>query len=179
MSFFFPTAALSSSRKETGKVKIMNGRQITGTALDLPVAQPTASGIARDRAFTNLRRPIILSIFITPAAQQDGGAPISESIKRYSFDGSKLTFKKEGDRSACNSGPNHNGGRSRSGTDNKLYIVAGELNRNELTSNHNNGTINRIGSIWRVNSSGSASPQTRFMTLSQHRDPIRLIVPLL
>ena len=42
------------------------------------------------------------------------------------------------------------------GPDGKLYLVIGELNRNEETSNHKNGIVNDIGAVLRMNPSGSA-----------------------
>ena len=60
-------------------------------------------------------------------------------------------------------GPNHNAGKITFGPDNKLYAIAGDLNRNELTSNfENSGTLTATASILRVNSSGSVVPSNPF-----------------
>jgi len=92
----------------------MNGRQITGTALDLPVATDSERGLLGIALSPTYDADHFVYLYYT-AAQQDGGAPISESIKRYSFDGSKLTFKKKVIDLPATPGPNHNAGESRSG----------------------------------------------------------------
>jgi aldose sugar dehydrogenase len=158
---FLPDGRALILEKETGKVKIMNGRSITGTALDLPVATDSERGLLGMALSPSFAGDHQVYLYFTAAAQ-DGGDPIAECVKRYTFDGSTLTFNKKIIDLPATPGPNHNSGKIAFGPDKKLYIVIGDLNRNEITSNHNNGAINRIGAVLRVNPSGSSVTSNPF-----------------
>src|SRR5581483_4542684 len=152
---FLPDGRALVLEKETGKVRILSGHDFTGTALDLPVATNSERGLLGIALSPTFNQDHFVYLYYTAAAQ-DGGAPISNSVKRYSWDGSKLIFKKKVIDLPATPGPNHDSGQIAFGPDGKLYIAIGDLNRNEITINHNNHTLNRIGAILRVNSSGSS-----------------------
>ena len=158
---FLPDGRALVLEKETGKVRIMRKQRISGTALDLPVANDSERGLLGIALSPNFGSDHFVYLYYT-AASADGGSPISNSVKRYSWDGSKLTFNRKVIDLPATPGPNHDGGRITFGPDGKLYMIIGDLNRNELTSNHNNGTINRIGAVLRVDPTGTSVTNNPF-----------------
>ena len=152
---FLPSGQALILEKDTGQVKVMDGKTITGTALDLPVANASEEGLLGIALSPTFAQDHFVYLYYTAAAK-DGGTPISNSIKRYVWNGSTLTFNKKIIDLPDTPGPNHNGGKMVFGPDGKLYIVIGELNRNEETSNHNNGMVSDVGAVLRMNPSGSA-----------------------
>src|SRR5438034_8986179 len=78
--------------KNTGKVRIVRNRAITGTAVDLPVANDSERGllgIALDPGFGVTSSFIYLS---HTRANSDGGAAIDNRVERYRWLQSKLVF---------------------------------------------------------------------------------------
>ena len=141
--------------KATGRVRVISGKTITGTALDLPVASDSERGLLGIALSPTFATDHFVYLYYTRAAN-DGGSPTDNRIERYTWNGSTLAFNRKIISLPATPGPNHNGGRIAFGPDGKLYAVIGELNRNELTSNfENSGALNRIGSILRLNPSGS------------------------
>jgi glucose/arabinose dehydrogenase len=162
---FLPDGRALILEKETGQVKIMTGRSIAGTALDLPVASDSERGLLGIALSPHFADDHFVYLYYTAAAK-DGGTPISNSVKRFTWDGSTLTFNKKIIDLPATPGPNHDSGQIAFGPDGKLYIAVGDLNRNELTSNHNNHTINDIGAVLRVNPSGSSVTTNPFYSTS-------------
>src|SRR6478752_6780534 len=80
---FLPDGRALILEKETGKVKIMDSRSITGTALDLPVSTNSERGLLGIALSPTYADDHFVYLYYTAAAQ-DGGDPISESVKRYS-----------------------------------------------------------------------------------------------
>jgi glucose/arabinose dehydrogenase len=131
--------------------------------LDLSVANDSERGllgIALSPSFVSDQR---IYLYYT-AAGNDGGSPISNSVKRYRWTGSQLIFDRKIIDLPATPGPNHDGGKIVFGPkDGYLYIGAGELNRNEQTSNHRNSSdVNRIGAILRVSRNGRSIPTNPF-----------------
>jgi glucose/arabinose dehydrogenase len=162
---FLPDGRALILEKETGQVKIMSGRTIAGTALDLPVATDSERGLLGIALSPNFASDNFVYLYYTAAAK-DGGAPISNSVKRYTWNGSTLAFNKKIIDLPATPGPNHDSGQIAFGPDGKLYIAIGDLNRNEETSNHNNHTLSDIGAILRVNPSGSPVTTNPFYSAS-------------
>src|SRR5438876_9730865 len=81
---FLPDGRGLILEKETGKVKIMSGHSITGTALDLPVATSSEEGLRGIALSPSFSSDHFVYLYST-VAQQDGGTPISNSVKRYSW----------------------------------------------------------------------------------------------
>ena len=162
---FLPDGQALVLEKATGKVKVLSGRTITGTALDLPVASDSERGLLGIALSPHFDVDHFVYLYYT-AALKHGGTPISNSVKRFTWDGSTLTFNKKIIDLPATPGPNHDSGQIAFGPDGKLYVAIGDLNRNEETSNHNNHTLDDIGAIIRVNSSGSAVTTNPFYSAS-------------
>ncbi len=151
---FLPDGRALILEKETGQVKILSGKSISGTALDLPVATQSEEGLLGIALSPDFANDHFVYLYYT-ASTNDGGAPLGNAVKRYTWNGSTLVLNKKIIDLPATPGPNHNAGRISFGPDGKLYIAAGELNRNEETTNHNNHIINPVASILRLNPSGS------------------------
>ncbi|HEX3356216.1 MAG TPA: PQQ-dependent sugar dehydrogenase [Tepidisphaeraceae bacterium] len=151
---FLPDGRALILEKETGQVKILSGKSLVGTALDLPVATQSEEGLLGIALSPTFAQDHFVYLYYT-ASTKDGGAPLGNAVKRYTLNGSTLTLNKKIIDLPATPGPNHNAGRIAFGPDGKLYIAAGELNRNELTTNHSNHIINPVASILRLNPSGS------------------------
>lgn len=143
------------TQKNDGKVLFVQGKTIAGTALDLPVANASEEGLLGITLSPTFATDQHVYLYYTQS-DKDGGTPIVNTIKRYTWNGSTLKFNKNIISLPATPGPNHNGGKIEFGPDGKLYAFVGELNRNEQTSNYRNTAINRIGSILRLNPSGSS-----------------------
>ncbi|HYO11512.1 MAG TPA: PQQ-dependent sugar dehydrogenase [Tepidisphaeraceae bacterium] len=144
------------TEKSTGRVRILSGKAVTGTALDLPVngeSERGLLGIALSPTFASDR----LVYLNYTRANADGGDAIDNRVERYTWNGSSLSFDRRVLTMPATPGPNHNGGKIAFGPDGKLYAAVGDLNRNESTLNFERAkTITRTGAILRVNPSGSS-----------------------
>jgi glucose/arabinose dehydrogenase len=148
-------------------VKFVQGKRVAGVALDLAVnnrSERGLLGIAMSPTFT--RDHFVYLYYTASSTGGDSGESadvISNSVKRYRWDGATLTFSKRILDLPATPGPNHDGGKLVFGPDRKLYVAVGELNRNERTSNHSQpDTINRIGSILRVKATGATATDNPF-----------------
>ena len=149
--------------KSTGRVRIVRNRSVTGTALDLSVANDSERGllgIALGPGFGVTSSFVYVSY---TRAANDGGDALDHRVDRYRWLNSTLVFDRRVLVRPATPGPNHDGGKIAFGPDNKLYVVAGDLNRNELTSNfENSSALTATASILRVNPSGSVVPANPF-----------------
>jgi glucose/arabinose dehydrogenase len=143
------------TQKNDGKVLFVQGKNIAGTALDLPVANASEEGLLGITLSPTFSVDQHVYLYYT-LSKSDGGSPTANVIARYTWNGSTLRFNKTIATLPATPGPNHNGGKITFGPDGKLYAFVGELNRNEQTSNHAGTAVNRIGSILRLNPSGSS-----------------------
>jgi glucose/arabinose dehydrogenase len=143
------------TQKNDGKVLFARGKSIVGTALDLPVSNASEEGLLGIALSPTFSVDQHVYLYYTQS-DRDGGTPIVNTVKRYTWNGSTLRFNKNIISLPATPGPNHNGGKMAFGPDGKLYVVSGELNRNEQTSNFRNTAVNPIGSILRLNPSGSS-----------------------
>jgi glucose/arabinose dehydrogenase len=150
--------------KNTGKVQIVKGRSIVGTALDLPVANNSERGLLGIALVPDFATSQSVYLYFTRSATNgDSTTAADNRVERYTWNGSKLVFSKRIIKLPGNPGPNHDGGKILFGPDKKLYVVAGELNRNERTSNHGESSvINPIGAILRLNPSGTSDVESIF-----------------
>jgi len=157
--------------KNTGKVVLFESRQRIKTVLDLPVSNNSERGLLGMALSPDFATDRFVYLYYTASAT-DGGDPISNSVKRFRYDpaGKTLSFVKKVIDLPATPGPSHDGGKISFGPDGKLYIVAGELNRNEQTSNYEDSPdLNRIGSILRINSSGSSVPTNPFYNAAKKK----------
>jgi glucose/arabinose dehydrogenase len=99
------------------------------------------------------------------ASTVDGGEAFDNRVERYRWTGSKLVFDRKILVRPATPGPNHNAGKIAFGPDNKLYAIAGDLNRNERTENfENSNALTATAAILRVNPNGSRVPANPFYT---------------
>jgi glucose/arabinose dehydrogenase len=151
--------------KSSGKVQIVKSRAITGTALDLPVANDSERGLLGIALAPDFGVSSSFVYLSYTASTADGGAAFDNRVERYRWNGSKLTFDRKVLVRPAQPGPNHNGGKIAFGPDNKLYAIAGDLNRDQATENFENSReVNAAAVILRVNPSGSSVPANPFYT---------------
>jgi glucose/arabinose dehydrogenase len=166
MAFVDGGATALVLEKNTGKVQVMKNRSIVGTALDLPVANNSERGLLGIALAPDFVTSQSVYLYFTRSATNgDSTTAADNRVERYTWNGSKLVFSKRIIKLPGNPGPNHDGGKILFGPDKKLYVVAGELNRNERTSNHaESSVINPIGAILRLNPSGTSVTSNPFFS---------------
>jgi glucose/arabinose dehydrogenase len=107
------------------------------------------------------------------ASTQDGGAAFDNRVERYTWNGSSLAFDRHIVRMPADPGPNHNGGRMTFGPDNKLYVLMGDVNRNERTQNYEaSGNLTRTGVVMRLQPYGKPVPNNPYYNASSPNSPI-------
>lgn len=152
------------TQKEDGKVILVRDRKRVGTALDLPVSNESEKGllsIALSPDFANDR----LVYLYHSAAGTDGGATISNKVSRYRLVGNALVFDRKIIDLPPGPGPNHDGGKIMFDKKGKLYVVIGDLNRNERTQNfENSGSLSASGAILRLSRDGRPISTNPFFT---------------
>lgn len=148
--------------KNSGRVKVVSNRQVTGTALDLPVNGDSERGLLGIALSPTFASDKFIYLNYTRATS-DGAAPTDHRVERYRWTGSSLTFDRRVLTMPATPGPNHDGGKITFGPDGKLYAVMGDLNRNESNENFENAKkITRSGAILRVNPSGTSVTSNPF-----------------
>jgi glucose/arabinose dehydrogenase len=163
--------------KNTGKVLVYENRAFVKTALDLSVSNDSEQGLLGIALSPDFATDRFVYLYYTASAA-DGGTPISNSVKRFRYDPAKktLSFVKKVIDLPASPGPNHNGGKIAFGPDGKLYIAAGELNRNEMTSNdRKSDVVNPIGAVLRLNSSGSTISTNPFYNAKKPKRPANYV----
>ena len=152
--------------KSTGRVQIINGKTIAGTALDLPVASASEQGLLGIALDPDFAANNYLYLYYTKS-DADGGAAFDNRVERYTWDGGKLNYSKRIVKLPVSPGPNHDGGKIAFGPDRKLYIAVGELNRNGKTANFQSSSeLTRSGAILRLNPSGTSVGTNPFYSKS-------------
>lgn len=161
------------TEKSTGKVQVVFGKSVVGTALDLNVANNSERGLLGIATPDDFAANHHVYLYYT-AADSDGGAATANLIERYTWSASSrtLTFDRPIKTLPGGPGPNHDGGKIIFGPDGKLYAQVGDLNRNELTTNHDTtAPITRAATILRLNPSGTAPTDNPFFNAKSPRSP--------
>jgi glucose/arabinose dehydrogenase len=151
-------------QKEDGQVKLMRGREIVDTVLDLRVANASEQGLLGIALHPSYERNKLVYLYRT-AASEDGGQATANRIDRYRFDEDKneLVFDRAIRRLTAVPGPNHDGGKLMFGPDRKLYAVIGDVNRDGQTQNYeDSNSLSLTGAILRLNASGTAPTDNPF-----------------
>jgi aldose sugar dehydrogenase len=139
MNFLAPDDILVIE-KNTGKVKEIKNGTVSGTVLDVNVANVSERGLL---GIAISDKPKYVFLFYTETEDYDGGKVLGNRLYRYEYDDGKLINPKLLLDLPTIPGPSHNGGVLKIGPDNKsLYLVIGNLNfiQNEtfLTKAQNN-----------------------------------------
>jgi glucose/arabinose dehydrogenase len=143
------------TQKDDGRVILVRNRQIAGTALDLPVANASERGLLSIALSPSFASDNLVYLYHS-AAGSDGGAPISNKVSRYRLDGDQLVFDRKILDLPPGPGPNHDGGKIMFDAKGKLFVVIGDLNRDERTQNiETSPATTRSGAILRINPTGT------------------------
>ena len=154
------------TQKDDGRVILVRNRQIAGTALDLPVSNDSERGLLSIALSPNFASDSLVYLYHT-AARADGGAPISNKVSRYRLDGDQLVFDRKIIDLPPGPGPNHDGGKIMFDAKGKLFVVVGDLNRNERTQNvETSPTITASGAILRLSPNGKTITTNPFYQTS-------------
>jgi glucose/arabinose dehydrogenase len=152
------------AEKNSGKIKRVTGGTVqASTVLDLAVANTSEEGLLTILADPSFPAENYLYLYYThPANDTDGGSADFQYIMRYTWDGSNLVSPVQLRTLPATPGPNHNGGVMKFGppnalpADQKLFIVIGDLNRNNQLENWSSGNApDDQACILRINRDGS------------------------
>jgi len=112
--------------KNTGKVKEIKNGTISGTVLDVNVANVSERGLL---GIAISDKPKYVFLFYTETESVDGGKVLGNRLYRYEYDNGKLINPKLLLDLPTIPGPSHNGGVLKIGPDKKsVYLVIGNLN---------------------------------------------------
>ena len=147
--------------KDTGRVQFIHNRAISGTALDLAVANDSERGLLGIALHPKFASNRFVYLYYS-AAKADGGKIQGHRIDRFTWNGSNLVFNKRILNLPGTPGPNHDGGKIVFGPDGKLYAAIGDLNRRERTQNVASNRLSLSGVIMRLNDNGTAPRDNPF-----------------
>jgi len=167
MAFIGPDDLLVNY-KNSGKVIRITNKTIVGPVLDLPVSAYSERGLLGITLHPNFASNHYVYLYYTraqtsdPGSSADDGPVLANRVSRFTWNGTALVNETVIIDLPCTPGPNHNGGIIRFGPPNvpaaqqKLFIVIGDLNRDNQTQNYPNGNApDYTGQILRVNDDGS------------------------
>ena len=101
-------------------------------------------------------------------ALEDGGVPLGNRLYRYEFNGSDLVNPKLLlDLPA--SFVNHNAGKVKVGEDGTLFVVIGDQNKSGFFQNVNDGPLETVGVILRVDVEGNPLPDNPYFNFTTDR----------
>ena len=145
--------------KDTGKVKILQGDRVRGTAIDLNVNGDSERGLLGIALHPRFTRNGLVYLYHTNADSNGNATDNRISAFKYNAETRKLTLERVIKRLPVQPGPNHDGGKIVFGPDQKLYAVIGDLNRRERTSNNeDSNTIGRNTVVLRLNPKNGSAP---------------------
>jgi aldose sugar dehydrogenase len=112
--------------KNTGKVKEIKNGTVSGTVLDVNVANVSERGLL---GIAISDKPKYVFLFYTETDNVDGGKVLGNRLYRYEYDNGRLINPKLLLDLPTIPGPSHNGGVLKIGPDKKsVYLVIGNLN---------------------------------------------------
>lgn len=161
MAFIGP-ADILVNEKNTGRVRrVKDGVLQASPVLDLPVNATSERGLLGMALDPQFSQNNLVYLFYTVAAV-DGGTPIANRVSRFSWTGSVLQNEQIVIDLPVTPGPNHDGGIITFGppnaapADQKLFIIIGDLNRNNQTENYQGGAApDNTAVVVRINPDGS------------------------
>ena len=161
---FLATDDILVCEKSTGQVRrILNGAVQGGSVLDLAVANSSEQGllcIALDPQFASNQS--VYLYYTKSSTASDGGTAQDNRVEKFAWNGTSLVFAATVITLPASPGPNHDGGIITFGppsappASQKLFVVIGDLNRNNQLENHAAGAApDDTGCILRLNADGS------------------------
>lgn len=150
------------NEKNSGQVRrVTNGVVQPTPVLDLPVNSSSERGLLGAALHPQFAANNLVYLYYTAAAS-DGATPIANRVSRFTWTGSVLQNEQVIIDLPVLPGPNHDGGIITFGpptaapADQKLFIIIGDLNRNNQTENYATGAPpDNTAVVVRVNSDGS------------------------
>jgi len=123
---FLGTNDILVIEKNTGRVKEIKNDTVTGTVLDVNVANVSERGLL---GIATSDKPKYVFLFYTETENNDGGKVLGNRLYRYEYNNGSLVNPKLLLDLPTIPGPSHNGGVLKIGPDNKtVYLVIGNLN---------------------------------------------------
>jgi glucose/arabinose dehydrogenase len=153
--------------KNTGKVKVVQGGSVIGTALDLPVPNTGEEGLLGIILDPNFDSNGSVYLFYS-RADADGGDWIDDRLAKYHWNGTTLSFQNDlltlGPDDRWETPNYHHGGYLRIGPDNKIYLQRGDMARyGSMEMNNDPTQISGCACIYRLNLDGSAPADNPFV----------------
>ncbi len=155
--------------KNTGQVRrVLNGTAQASAVLDLAVANNSERGLLGMVLDPQFSTNSFVYLYYSRAAS-DGGTAIDHRVERYTWNGTSLASPATVLTLPVTPGPNHDGGvitfgpPTVSAAQQKLFVVIGDLNRDNQLENWTTGSVvggglapDDTAAILRVNADGSS-----------------------
>ena len=156
-------------QKGNGQVRrVINGILQPGHVLDVAVDNASERGLLGIAIHPSFPSAPFVYLYYTQSstAGDSSGSPLANRVYRYTWNGSALVSPSLILDLPATPGPNHDGGTMIFGSDGKLYVVIGDLNRDGQLQNFSAGPApDNTGVIFRVNDDGSAPNDNPFFSL--------------
>ena len=155
--------------------RVIGGMLQAGNVLDLVVSNTSgdrgALGLTIDPDFVH--NGFVYVYYSESSTGVDGGTPAGMRLYRHRWDGAALVEPFLVLDLPVFPGPNHNGGTVLFGPDDNLYLMIGDLNRQEQLQNFPNGNPPDDSSvIFRVNRAGAGLPDNPLVNPLDPDDPL-------
>lgn len=161
MAFIGPTDVLVNEKNSGRVLRVTDGVLQASPVLDLPVNSSSERGLLGMALDPQFSQNNLVYLFYTAAAI-DGGTPIANRVSRFTWTGSVLQNEQLVIDLPATPGPNHDGGIIAFGppnaapADQKIFIIIGDLNRNNQTENFAGGAApDNTAVVVRLNPDGS------------------------
>lgn len=173
MAFIGPNDILVNQKADGRVRRVTNGAVQATPVLDLPVNFQSERGLLGMALHPQFSSNGYVYLFYTRAAapaetpSADGGTALSNRVSRFTWNGSALVDEVLIRDLPVTPGPNHDGGiitfgpPSAAPADQKLFIIIGDLNRNNQTENYaGSAPPDDTAVVIRVNPDGSTPTGT-------------------
>jgi aldose sugar dehydrogenase len=169
MAFIGPGDILVLQKADGRVLRVINGVLQAGQVLDVAVDSSSERGLLGIALHPDFPATPFVYLYYTESSNgsdtSGSPGPLGNRVYRYTWNGSTLVSPILILDLPVTPGPNHNGGAMTFGTDGKLYIVIGELNRNGQLQNISGGAApDDTGVILRINDDGSAPSDNTFFS---------------
>jgi aldose sugar dehydrogenase len=169
MAFIGPGDILVLQKGDGRVRRVINEVLQPGEVVDVAVDNASERGLLGIAIHPNFPTiPFIYLYFTQSSTSSDtpgSPGPLANRVYRYTWDGSALVNPALILDLPVISGPNHDGGTMTFGSDGKLYVVIGDLNRDGQLQNFSTGPgPDNTGVIFRVNDDGSVPSDNPFLS---------------
>ncbi len=165
---FIGTDDILVLQKDNGQVRrVISGALQSSAVLDVAVDNASERGMLGIAVHPNFPTSPFIYLYYTESSTSGdtSGSPAGNRVYRYTWNGTTLTSPVLILNLPVTPGPNHDGGAITFGSDGKLYVVIGDLNRDGQLQNFPGGpTPDDTSVILRLNDDGSIPSDNPFFS---------------